>query len=90
LDVPLPDNVEAAARWLIGGVLIFAFGFESVVMLWEGKFLFSACSLLIAISLTLLLVYWAYLPTIVLIAATVVGLPLPPGPVNQSADETGA
>jgi hypothetical protein len=71
MDMPLPDNVEAAARWLLGGVLIFAFGFESVVMLWEGKFIISACSLLIAVLLTLLLVYWSHLPTIVLVAAVV-------------------
>jgi hypothetical protein len=74
MELPLPDTVEGAVRWLLGGVLIFAFGFESVVMLWEGKFVLSASSLMIAITLTLLLVYWAYLPTIVLVAAFILGL----------------
>jgi hypothetical protein len=70
-DASLPDTVEAAARWLLGGVLIFAFGFESVVMLWDGKFLLSFCSFVIAIALTLLLVYWSYLPTIILVIAAI-------------------
>lgn len=74
MEAPLPDTVEGAVRWLLGGVLIFAFGFESVVMLWEGKFVLSACSLVIATALTLLLVYWAYLPTIVLVAAFILSL----------------
>jgi len=43
-------------------------------MLWEGKFLFSVCSLLIAAALTLLLVYWSYVPTIILVLAGLIGL----------------
>jgi len=72
--MPLPDTVEGAARWLLGGVLIFAFGFESVVMLWDGKFLFCLCSFLIAVALTLLLVYWSFLPTIILVLSGIVAL----------------
>jgi hypothetical protein len=78
MDIPLPDTLEGAIRWLLGTVLIVAFGFQSVTMLWDRKWLASFCSLLIAVALTLLLVYWSYLPTIILVLGSLLGIALVP------------
>src|SRR5271156_6170284 len=78
MDIPLPETLEGAIRWLLGTVLIVAFGFQSVTMLWDRKWLASFCSLLIAVALTLLLVYWSYLPTIILVLGSLLGIALVP------------
>jgi hypothetical protein len=57
-DLELPKNWESAARWFLGGTIIFASGFEAVVLFWEGKFLVSFGSLLVAIILLAILIYW--------------------------------
>jgi hypothetical protein len=57
-DLDVPKTWEGAARWFLGGTIIFASGFEAVVMFWEGKFLFSLGSFLVAIFLLAILIYW--------------------------------
>ena len=57
-DLDMPKTWEGAARWFLGGTIIFASGFEAVVLFWEGKLLFSLGSFLVAIFLVAVLIYW--------------------------------
>jgi hypothetical protein len=51
----LPEELGKAAKVFIWVSPVFAFGFESVVMLWEGKFVLAAASFLIGLALTAIL-----------------------------------
>lgn len=57
----IPKSWEGAIRWFIGGTLVFALGFESVVLLWDGKFAASGSSLFAAIALMGVLLNWDWL-----------------------------
>ena len=57
-DTDLPKNWEGATRWFLGGTIVFASGFEAVVLFWEGK-LGAACgSFAVAVVLMAILIYW--------------------------------
>ncbi|MBR1090660.1 hypothetical protein JQ621_24605 [Bradyrhizobium manausense] len=60
-DTDLPKNWEGAARWFLGGTIVFASGFEAVVLFWEGKMAAAAGSLAFAIVLMAILIYWDHL-----------------------------
>jgi hypothetical protein len=60
-DADLPNNWEGAARWFIGGTIVFASGFEAVVLFWDGKFLAALGSLSVAIILMGILLKWEWL-----------------------------
>ncbi|MCP3463493.1 hypothetical protein [Bradyrhizobium sp. CCGUVB23] len=57
-DTDLPKNWEGAARWFLGGTIVFASGFEAVVLFWEGKLGAAASSFVVAIILMAILIYW--------------------------------
>jgi len=57
-DTDLPKNWEGAARWFLGGTIVFASGFEAVVLFWEGKFAAASGSFGFAIALMAILIYW--------------------------------
>jgi hypothetical protein len=57
-DTDLPKNWEGAARWFLGGTIVFASGFEAVVLFWEGKFAAAGGSFAVAILLMAVLLYW--------------------------------
>jgi len=57
-EVGLPDRLGPALRVFLWASPVFAFGFESVVMLLEGQFLRSIVSFLIAVGLVAVLARW--------------------------------
>jgi hypothetical protein len=57
-DTDLPKNWEGLARWFLGGTIVFASGFEAVVLFWEGKFAAASGSFSVAILLMAVLLYW--------------------------------
>lgn len=57
-DTDLPKNWEGAVRWFLGGTIVFASGFEAVVLFWEGKFGPASGSIGIAILFMAILIYW--------------------------------
>jgi hypothetical protein len=57
-DIDLPKNWEGATRWFLGTTIIFASGFEAVVLFWEGKFGAASSSLVVAVLLMAILIYW--------------------------------
>lgn len=57
-DTDLPKNWEAAARWFLGGTIVFASGFEAVVLFWEGKLPAAGGSFVVAVALMAILIYW--------------------------------
>jgi hypothetical protein len=57
-DLDMPKTWEGAARWFLGGTLVFASGFEAVVLFWEGKFLPALGSLFVALVLIGFLLSW--------------------------------
>jgi hypothetical protein len=57
-DTDLPKNWEGATRWFLGGTLVFASGFEAVVLFWEQKYLAAVGSLSVAIILMAILLNW--------------------------------
>jgi hypothetical protein len=57
-DLDMPKTWEGAARWFLGGTIIFASGFEAVVLFWEGKFLLALGSLSVAVILMAVLLQW--------------------------------
>jgi hypothetical protein len=60
-DADLPKSWEGAVRWFIGGTIVFASGFEAVVLFWEGKLTVAASSLFVAIVLMGILLNWDWL-----------------------------
>jgi hypothetical protein len=57
-DTDLPKNWEGAVRWFLGGTIVFASGFEAVVLFWEGKFGAAGSSFAVAVFLMAVLIYW--------------------------------
>jgi hypothetical protein len=57
-DLDMPKTWEGAARWFLGGTIIFASGFEAVVLFWEGKFLLALGSFSVAVVLMAILLQW--------------------------------
>jgi MFS superfamily sulfate permease-like transporter len=57
-DTDLPQNWEGASRWFLGGTIVFASGFEAVVLFWEGKFRLAGSSFTVAVVLIAILIYW--------------------------------
>ena len=72
MDIPLPDSYGAGLRWFVVGTIIFALGFEGVVMFWEGKFLFSLGSLALALTLLAVIIYWPVLPASALVGIAII------------------
>jgi hypothetical protein len=60
-DGPTPSNWETAAPSLLWGVFAFAFGFEGVAMLFEGKWILAIVGILAAIVLTGIAMRWKQL-----------------------------
>ncbi|MGY8665386.1 hypothetical protein Q3C01_23885 [Bradyrhizobium sp. UFLA05-109] len=57
-DTDLPKNWEGAARWFLGGTIVFASGFEAVVLFLEVKLGAAIGSFLVAVVLMAILIYW--------------------------------
>ena len=57
-DGPTPSNWETAAPSLLWGVFAFAFGFEGVAMLFEGKLVLAIIGIIAAIVLTGIAMQW--------------------------------
>ena len=57
-DTDLPKNWEGATRWFLGGTIVFASGFEAVVLFWEGKPGPACGSFAVAVVLMAILIYW--------------------------------
>jgi hypothetical protein len=57
-DGPTPKNWEIAAPALLWGVFAFAFGFEGVAMLFEGKWILAIAGIVAAIILTGVAMRW--------------------------------
>jgi len=57
-DGPAPTTWDTAAPSLLWGVFAFAFGFEGVAMLFEGKLILSAIGIVAAIGLTAIAMKW--------------------------------
>lgn len=57
-DGPAPNNWETAAPSLLWGVFAFAFGFEGVAMLFEGKWILAGTGIIGAITLTGIAIRW--------------------------------
>jgi hypothetical protein len=72
MDLPLPDTFGPALRWFVVGTIIFALGFEGIVMLWDGRILLSIISIASAIGLLAIIVYWPVLPSALLIGMAVI------------------
>jgi hypothetical protein len=58
VDVQLPTTWDGALRAFVGGTLVFALGFEGVTMLLGGKFLLAGASVVLALILLAIVVYW--------------------------------
>ena len=57
-DSVFPDNIKDGLRWLLGGGFVFVAGFEGYVMLFDGRIIAGTISILIAIGLTGVVVWW--------------------------------
>jgi hypothetical protein len=60
-DGPAPTTWETAAPSLLWGVFAFAFGFEGVAMIFEGKWILAGCGIIAAIVLTGAAMRWKQL-----------------------------
>ena|SRR5262249_48065774 len=58
-DAPLPASWKEAAPSLLWGTFVFAFGFETVVRLFEGHLLHASVGFIATLALTSVLILWS-------------------------------